>query len=337
MWYLAFPSLLFPYLYLINLFFLILWIIRRRWFLILPLIAFVLGLTRLPRVLQINPDEEKPVYVEGQSEAIHVMSFNVRLFDLYNWSHNNETRQKIFNLFEKEKPDILCMQEFYSSEEPIYDNITGLKEFLVANNYHVEFPITLRDRDNWGIATFSKYPIVEKGVLYFDKKTANICIFTDVQIQTDTVRIYNCHLQSIRFRDDDYKFFENLGQGEGELTRLKKSRRIVSRLKNAFIKRSTQADLIAAHIASCPYPVIVCGDFNDTPVSYTYQTISENLKDAFMESGVGLGSTYAGPLPGLRIDYLLYSGDFASYNFHTIRKELSDHYPISSMLILNPQ
>ncbi|MBK6641784.1 MAG: hypothetical protein IPG39_11360 [Bacteroidetes bacterium] len=94
-----------------------------------------------------------------------------------------------------------------------------------------------------------------------------------------------------------------MGNEQDEET-VARTRNILKRLKKAFIKRAAQADMISKHIGTSPYPVIVCGDFNDTSLSYTYKTISAGLLDAFRESGSGMGSTYTGPIPGLRIDYI---------------------------------
>jgi endonuclease/exonuclease/phosphatase family metal-dependent hydrolase len=226
------------------------------------------------------------------------------------------------------------MQEFYSSERHNFENEKALSEILKATHRHVEYPITLHGADHFGIATYTTYPILKKEVLYFDQKTANVCIYTDLLINSDTVRVFNCHLQSVRFGAEEYKFLESLGQAEEEQT-VKRTRSILSRLRTAFIKRAAQADLISKTIAESPYPVIVCGDFNDTPLSYTYKKISENLLDAFRESGNGFGTSYAGPIPGLRIDYLLHSADFISYKYHTLKVKLSDHYPVEASLILN--
>lgn len=113
---------------------------------------------------------------------------------------------------------------------------------------------------------------------------------------------------------------------------MEKSKNIMRRLKRAFVKRATQSDIIAAHIESCKYKIILCGDFNDTPASYVYHTVRGNLKDAFIESGSGFEQTYAGKFPRFRIDYILHSPDFESKNYHHLSETLTDHYPIMTFL-----
>ena len=140
--------------------------------------------------------------------------------------------------------------------------------------------------------------------------------------------MYNAHLQSIHFNKEDYKFISKLENNE-DVEEIDGSKKILRRMKRAYVKRSSQADSIHASINRSPYPVIVCGDFNDSPSSYTYQTISKNLNDAFMESGNGLGRSYKGEFPSLRIDYLLFSPLLRSYNFTTFPDEYSDHYAVS--------
>jgi len=337
-WYLAFTSLAFPILFILNLVLVVVWIFRGRKMVWVPLVAILATAFNIPAMAQWNPFSEKQDFVEGQSEEIKMMSFNVRLFDLYNWSHNEETKAKIFNLFESEQPEILCIQEFYSAEIKKQQNVKMIMDILNFKSSHVEFPITINKHDHYGIATLTKFPIVKKGVLYFDQKTANICIFTDINVGTDTIRVYNCHLQSVRFGEKEYKFLESIGNDKedeptGEEAAVR-TRNILSRLKHAFVQRSQQVDMIAQHIRNSPYPIIICGDFNDTPTSYTYKTISEGLSDAFRESGNGFGTTYAGPIPGLRIDYILHSPQINSYDFRVGKQKLSDHYPVSATLVV---
>lgn len=228
----------------------------------------------------------------------------------------------------------MCLQEFYTSESNnIYrlNNLDTLLKLQKAKNVFTEYTTTLRNTDHWGGAIFTIYPIVNKGTIKFEGPSNNLCMFCDVKINNDTVRIYNLHLQSIHFKKVDYKFLDDLKNNK-ETEELVNSKNIFIRLKTAYIKRAKQADLVAEQIASSPYPVIVCGDFNDTPSSYVYHMVSENLQDSFIESGSGLGQTYTGKFPSFRIDYILHSNKYKAKNFYIIEKQLSDHYPICCYL-----
>ncbi len=179
-WYFAITGLGFPVFFLLNLMALIFWFIPRKRIAWIPLAAFLITIVKFPSFVQLGGNIEKPDFIEGQSPEFKVMSYNVRLFDLYNWTKNKETRDQIMSLFHEAQPSILCLQEFYSSDRHDFDNVKALRETLKASEFHLEYPITLHKSDHWGIATISAFPIVKKGVLYFDKRTANICIFTDV-------------------------------------------------------------------------------------------------------------------------------------------------------------
>lgn len=258
------------------------------------------------------------------------MSYNSMLFDLYNWSKNAQSRNIILNMLHEENPDILCLQEFYTSEQKNdFNNIDTVKNLLGTTYFHTEYTTTLRELDHWGIATFTKYPIIKKGKIQFNTRTNNICIYTDVIIHQDTVRIYNMHLQSISFTKADYKFIDQLQTDTIDTKdEVEKSKNILRRLKRAFVKRAKQAEIIAAHIETCKYKVILCGDFNDTPASYVYNTIRGSLKDAFVESGSGFEQTYAGKFPRFRIDYILFSPQFTAKDYHHLTETLTDHYPV---------
>lgn len=264
------------------------------------------------------------------------MSYNVRVFDLYNWSNNGETKNKMFDMMRKEKPDIMCLQEFFHFADKRYFNtLDTLLELQSARQVHVEYTTT-PNISHFGIATFSKHKIVDGGRIEFHEKGPtpnNICIYTDIQIGNDTIRVYNMHLASIHFKKNDYKMVEQLGDIETE-KQIAGAKSMFTRLHLAFKKRAKQAELIAKQIALSPYPVILCGDFNDTPFSYSYNTISSNLIDAFQESGNGIGATYNGSFPAFRIDYIMHSRDLISTNYQTIPEKLSDHYPITCRIRL---
>lgn len=320
-WVLALLGLTLPVLAILNLLFVFYWLLFGKLRFLYSLIALLLGVGHVVEYYQLPLSEEQ----KNQKGDFSLMSFNCRLFDLYNWTDNKKTANEIFTFFKQEKPDILCLQEFYH-DQVNFRNIDSVKKIMQSPFSHVEYTVTLRRTDHWGIATFSKYPIVGKGRIDFHTKSNNICIYTDVVKDRDTMRIYNVHLQSIHFGKSDYKFVRDV-LNNNETEEIKNSKNILRKLRQGFVKRSGQVDLIAEHISKCPYPVIVCGDFNDTPVSYTYRTLSENLTDAFQQAGEGFGRTYGGLFP-IRIDYILHSPTLKSKVFKRYRKDFSDHFPI---------
>lgn len=327
-WFIAFFGLAYPILVILNLVFVIYWTVQLNKTAFYSLILLFSGWTQIKEYIQVNPINTP----DNSTNLIKVMSYNVKLFDLYNWTHNIETRGKMFELIKKESPNIMCIQEFYTRDSTDeFNNLDTLLKLQNAKYTHLEYTTTLRKKDHWGIAIFSSYPIIANGKIDFDTKSNNICIYSDILINKDTVRVYNIHLQSIKFDYGDYKFVDDLMNNK-ETEELEKSKNILKRLKLGYIKRAKQTELVAAHVATSPYPVIVCGDFNDTPASYTYHTISNNLSDAFVESGKGFGRSYIGKFPSFRIDYILHSKVFKAYNFKTIRKELSDHFPVVTYL-----
>jgi endonuclease/exonuclease/phosphatase family metal-dependent hydrolase len=328
-WFIAFFGLAYPILVFINILFFLYWTFQLKKRGIYSLIVILSGWMILHRFVQFNNFSKK----ESSNKLIKVMSYNVKVFDLYNWSHNKETRSRIFSLLKDEAPGISCLQEFFHRDSSDFCNADSLKKINGWKYAHIEYTSEGRLLQHFGIATFSKYPIVNTGKVDFGYKGNNVCIFSDVKIGNDTIRVYNMHLQSIAFSKDDYKYAEDL-QKDIETEDIEHSKNILRRLKRAFVKRSQQAGLIQESINQSPYPTIVCGDFNDTPSSYTYSTISKNLTDSFIESGNGLGKSYSGAFPSFRIDYILHSNEFRSYEFKTIREELSDHFPVVTYLEL---
>jgi endonuclease/exonuclease/phosphatase family metal-dependent hydrolase len=330
-WPLAFFGLIQPVFVLLNLLFLIYWSVRRRrqafYSLAILLISIPFDLRQFH--IRFSTPEKAP------ATAFTVMSYNVKLFDLYNWTHNQKTRARMFSMIKEQHPDLLNLQEFFNQDSGAFRNLDSLKKLLHLPYAHVEYTISLHKDDHWGVVTFSRFPIINQGKIVFNNRNNNICIYTDVIIKTDTVRIYNMHLQSVSFGYADYKFLDQVASGEDADSEVESSKNILRRMKRASVKRARQAESIAEHIAACPYPVIVCGDFNDTPVSYSYNTISSGLKDAFLEKGSGFGKSFVNPFPLPRIDYILHSDRFHVWNFETIKeKDLSDHFPVKSEMSL---
>lgn len=295
-----------------------------------PLIFLSLGYKIIPRYIQLNFDTETEI-VEG----LKVMSFNVRVFDLYMWSEDKATRNKIFSFLEEEQPDILCLQEFYNRDmpDPKYEfkTLDTLIQFLNAKNYHFHYTTTKRKTDHWGLITFSKFPIVKKGLVPFQIQDDNACIYSDIKVGGETYRVFNAHLASIKLSKHDYKAMQKINQNDYSQD-FGDEKMMVNKIRGGFIRRSYQADSIRKSIDNSPHPVILCGDFNDTPASYAYETIRGDLSDAFMESGSGLGQTYIGEFPSFRIDYIFYNDSLKARNYKTYSVKLSDHHPISAQI-----
>ncbi|MCD6355167.1 MAG: endonuclease/exonuclease/phosphatase family protein, partial [Prolixibacteraceae bacterium] len=187
-----------------------------------------------------------------------------------------------------------------------------------------------RSSTTYGSVTMTRFPIVNMGEIRFEG-SRNITIYTDVLVQRDTIRIFNIHLQSYQINPDRYSVIESPGTDQEK--DLEELREMGIKFKKAFQLRAAQVREIRKYIGSSPYPVIVCGDFNDTPASFSYRQLRQGLTDAFVASGKGIGRTYVGKLPSFRIDYIFHSKDFSSYNFQTYNFRMSDHLPISCDLV----
>lgn len=325
-WLPAFFGLAFPFLFILNIIFVIFWLIQFKHTIIFGLIAFLLAAPTAYRYVQFSFTDSK-----NNSKTIKVTSYNCMLLDLYNWKKNTESRNNILNSLNEINPDILCLQEFYTSEQKNdFNNIDTVKNLLNTPYYHVEYTTTLRNYDHWGVATFSKYPIINQGKLVFNTKSNNICIYSDLIINKDTIRVYNIHLQSISFSKSDNKFLDDVVSDKDAKEELLHGKSILRRLKRAFTKRTSQVDMIALHMKSCRYKIILCGDFNDTAASYTYHVLSKKLNDAFIEKGVGFGRTYAGKWPQFRIDYILHNKMLKCIKYNRFEETFTDHYPITA-------
>lgn len=318
-------GLAYPIIYIVNLFFIVYWALLKRKRVFITLVLVLLSYRDIRSYIQFNLMKEKPPVANG----IKVISYNARLFDLYNWTKQKSTRTDVFSMLRKEEPEILCLQEFYTSGKKNLNNLDSLKNIRKGSYYHVEYSSTLGNSDKWGIITLSAYPIINKGKVLFNEKTNNLCIYSDIKIQEDTVRVFNVHFQSNRLQKEDYEFIGDPYSKKDE-DKIKASKNILRRIKIGVIKRARQVDTVTHYIQNSPFPVIVCGDFNDTPCSYTYHQLSDHLKDTFIESGNGIGNTYNGSLPPLRIDYILHSDHFSTYSYEVIKRPLSDHYPVVS-------
>lgn len=321
-------GLAYPFFLLLNFFFLAFWIAKRSWAFLLPLLVTGIGYSFHQQYFQIlgkeAPHSEK-------DKSISVLSYNVRLFNLYHELDHITSRDSVLKILKSENADILCFQEFYyTAKKDGFATRDKILEELEVEYFHERYTHEFTGEQYFGVATFSRYPIVQRGEIPFESDDNNYCIYSDIDVNGDTIRVFNTHLSSIRFAHEDYTFISNLNRDRTEFER--GSKRIAQRLITAYQKRDNQIAKVKSNILRSPYPVVFCGDFNDTPISYAYSSVDEVLLDSFVESGSGLGRTYNGPFPSFRIDYIWHDKRFESYNFQTLPLELSDHLPIRTNL-----
>lgn len=322
----AYFGLIFPYLFLLGLFSYIIAVVKKYRFLIVAgLIPVFWSFFIMAGFYQWGLfNDDKP----EQTPAIKFMTFNVRLFNWYSWKKNAELRDSIMDFIRTENPDVICMQEYFENTKGEFETFNTLVDDLGYTYHHRYFPVIVLGFQRFGIATFSKFPIVGKKQIQFDG-SSNMVLQSDVQVDSlSVIRVLNCHLESIRLSGEDINYVSQVDDlGDKEIER---GKGILSRLRRAFRERQSQADLVADAVAESTFPVIVCGDFNDVPVSYAYRRISKGLNDAFIESGRGAGNTYPSKLHSFRIDYILYSPSLQSYETKIHKNEFSDHYALST-------
>lgn len=324
-WPAGFIALSLPIVIIIHLIFFVYWLLNARIKVVLPLAVILIGFPLFQRTLALHFDKA----AIPQDSTFKVLSFNARMFNLYKDKKSLRSNEVISWVAENDA-DIKCIQEFY--------NLSGSKIFgtihKIAKKGNYEFYMEPLKKTNGskegflGVTIFSRFPIVNRGAVSFEK-TSYKAIYADVLIEKDTLRIFNVHLHSMSIPADS--LFENENYQEIKETYLD----VFYRLKRGFIKRSTQIAELEKHIKASPYKVIVCGDFNDIPYSYTYQRMRSLMNNSFEDAGRGFGFTYNGNLFFLRIDNQFYDRRLSALDFYTHRNiPYSDHFPISAIYSL---
>ena len=334
-WPVSFLGLAFPILLALILGFLLLWLLLHPRYALLDLACLAVGYKSLAVFFAWRGLLAPPTVAPGSS--FRVMSYNVRYFKDFDQgpAHNLRLRGRIMALMAHEHPDILCLQEFYTSESPLeQDNKAYISDSLGLPYRYFSSDHNYGNRHS-GSIVFSRYPILAAGKLkLLEHSPSESVIYADIRLGNDTIRVFTLHLQSIYLNHHDLAGIQRVKHQED--TGFAASRVILGKLRKAFLIREQQARTVAGYIRDSPYPVLLCGDFNDTPDSYAYWHIRGQLQDAFLQRGFGIGRTYTGISPTLRIDYILASDRFEVLQYHRVARSLSDHFPILADLSLKP-
>lgn len=307
----------YPYLLIVNIMFIVFWIFVKPKFLLLSLLVILAGFNHIGNYLQFSGNYTL-------EKGIRVTTYNVKYFMGTSENPNKGSADQIVRFLRDDNADIICLQEVNLNKSQIFN----IKDTQLPQVNHLQLA---HNGQAGGLITMTRFPILNMEEIRFEN-SGNMIILTDLLIDMDTIRVYNCHLQSYKLHKAEISSLDSI-----EFSNHPKNKEKVLALgvkfKNALVKRAEQATKLRESINQSPYPVIVCGDFNDMPVSYTYKTVKGNLLDSFTESGVGTANTYNGKLPSFRIDFILYSPIFASYNFKVSDINQSDHFPVSCDLL----
>lgn len=311
-----FFGLYFVPLVIINLLILLIGVIRRS------SAVWVTFIVLLPSILFAELFVRWGEVQEGQEGiALKICTYNVGLFAQGKKQDRTTSLEGIKIFIKKEDPGIVCLQEYQTTDTSL------IKEQFPQYPYRL-FHLFSGTNRKFGNLTLSKFPIVNSGKITF-KRSTNLCIYSDIEHYGKTIRIYNTHLEShsISFTTLIKKIRENEKISD-------EIYQVHDKVAGTFKRRALQVDTIARHLHKSPIPAVICGDFNDTPMSYTYKSLISGKKDSFRQSGKGFSATYSLLWPLLRIDYILYPSPFWSLSHNSPKIEHSDHYPVICELII---
>ncbi len=335
-WSIALLAFFFPLFLILLIGFLFFWAFTSPRYLLISLICLLIGWQNIHAFFGFSLNKND--FSHKDSSSIRIMDWNIRSWDEFTTKKIGDSRHRagMLNLIEKQNADILCFQEFF---EPT-DSAKSIIRYIQTR---LQFPYFFFSRDyhnrinsyETGVIIFSKYPIVANSQVYFKsdagQKTESL-IAADIDINGKIIRVFTTHLQSVLFKQKDFRNVEIVRNAEDSM--LEASRSLAKKLKNALGLRGYQADTVRRQLDICPYPLIICGDFNDVPNSYTYFHIRGNLQDAFIKKCFGIGRSYIHISPTLRIDYIFPSTDFVVVQSMKLSSPFSDHHAVLTDLRL---
>lgn len=344
----ALMGLAFPVLFLFNFLLIFYWAFQLKWRTLIPVAVLLLNLGQASLYVQFNNQKHLKVSGDGTSTTdsmttdfpdyteLKLVSYNAGLFGYFEDKWNLDSVVSVLNA---QQPDVVCLQEIYSKlgSMAALETELSVRLNLPYSQYHL-----LNQNRPYGMLILSKFPIKKWQPVRFAGKTGNTAMWVDIQLkQTHAetgekrkrmIRLYNLHLQSFRFGKQDYAYIEKQGQeADGDID-IVGSMGILERLRKGYEKRAEQVAMLKEEFGKLEHAKIVCGDMNDVPVSYSYRELSKGMKDAFVEAGWGLETTYKGKFPSFRIDYIFCDGGLDVIDYESFSDVPSDHKMILSVL-----
>lgn len=305
-------TLFMPVFFIFNSLFFVYWAVQLKKRMMMSGLVLLIGITFINKFYKFSTKE----YPESDKDFV-VMSYNVRLFNLFKWQNKLDIPETILGFINDKNPDILCIQEYSNSAH------------LDLKVYPHRYIFIDGKKIKTGQAIFSKFPILYEGNIIFPNSDNNV-IYADIKRGKDIIRVYNMHLQSIKISPDVSDISDNIDHVNQE-----KSQLIYTRISKGFRQQQEQAEIFKENIKQCKNPIIICGDMNNSPFSYVYRNIKGKLKDAFEEAGEGFGATYKFRYYPARIDYIFTDSKMKVKEFESFPDfENSDHYPIMTRLSL---
>ncbi|MDR2224066.1 MAG: endonuclease/exonuclease/phosphatase family protein [Flavobacteriaceae bacterium] len=297
-------TLILPFFLIINFVFSLYWFIQVKRQIWLSVVILLLGITFVSKFYKFTSKNE-PV---SDTDFV-LMTYNVRLFNLFNWIPDDNVPEKIKEFVDLHDPDVLCLQEYSKNAK------VRFKQFPY------KYVISHGSKIQTGQAIYSKFRIVDKGEIRLPNSNNNV-IFADIVKEKDTIRVYSIHLQSISISPDIHEKIDEA-----------KSKKIFNRMSRAFKEQQLQSELVQSHMDDAKFKKIICGDMNNSAFSYVYRNIKGDLKDAFVEAGQGFGKTYKFDYYPMRIDYVFVDPSIEVKSFTTYNDFInSDHFPIVTRL-----
>jgi endonuclease/exonuclease/phosphatase family metal-dependent hydrolase len=333
-WFISLLAFFFPLFLILLVLFFFFWLFVKARLSLISLVCLIIGWQNIHAFFGFSLATHD--FSRKDSSSLRIMTWNVRSWDEFSTKKAgySEHRQAMMDMVDKQQADILCFQEFNEPVDSSKSNIRYIQTRLKFPYFFFSKDYQTKKYEN-GVIIFSKYPIEATSQNHYGNNVPTATeslISIDIRVKGSMMRVYTTHLQSVLFKTKDFRNVEIIRNAEDSM--LEASRSLAKKLKSALGLRGYQADTVRKQMDACPYPMVICGDFNDVPNSYTYFHIRNHLQDAFIAKCFGIGRSYIYISPTLRIDYILPSKDFKVVQSMKLNASFSDHHAMITDLQL---